>query len=204
MNDQDHPEHSDDPEHLSALFRDHYDAVLAYALARAPVELAKDAAAETFTVAWRRRAELPAEPLPWLIGVTRRTLADARRSSSRLSSLRSKLAAQPMALGLVRDPADQAVERDEVMRALRKLSPSDQEVLTLVAWDGLSNAEVAEVVGWSQQVAALRLHRARRRLQAALEMPGPDSVRNANRATKSTQEPSNAPIHDHFLRKEII
>src|ERR1700687_3647261 len=54
------------------IFRDEYDAVLAYAVIRADVELAKDAAAQTFLVAWRRRDELPDPPRAWLFGVTRR------------------------------------------------------------------------------------------------------------------------------------
>lgn len=49
-------------ERFVATFTDHYDAVLAYALARAPAEVAKDAAAEAFLVAWRRRSEVPPAP----------------------------------------------------------------------------------------------------------------------------------------------
>ena len=47
---------------FEALFAHTYDRVLAYALARADVDTAKEVAAEVFLVAWRRRAELPAEP----------------------------------------------------------------------------------------------------------------------------------------------
>jgi DNA-directed RNA polymerase specialized sigma24 family protein len=74
-------------DHFERLFRDHYDAVLAYALARANIELAKDAAAQTFLVAWRRREELPQSPRGWLLGVARRSLADLRRARDRQIAL---------------------------------------------------------------------------------------------------------------------
>jgi RNA polymerase sigma-70 factor (ECF subfamily) len=46
-------------------FRQHYAAVLAFALRRTPArEAAEDAAAETFAVVWRRRDLIPEEPLP--------------------------------------------------------------------------------------------------------------------------------------------
>ncbi|MGH9075823.1 MAG: RNA polymerase sigma factor [Acidimicrobiales bacterium] len=81
---------------------------------------------------------------------------------------RTGTAAQPGALQLVDDPAEERCERDEVLAALGRLSDGDQEVLTLVAWDGLSNAEVAGVLGASRQSVALRLHRARQRLRREL------------------------------------
>lgn len=41
--------------------------VLAYALRRVPPDQARDVAAETFLIAWRKRADLPAAVLPWLL-----------------------------------------------------------------------------------------------------------------------------------------
>ena len=55
---------------FEALFDAHREAVRAYMWRRDP-ELADDVTAETFLVAWRRLADVPAEPLPWLIGVAR-------------------------------------------------------------------------------------------------------------------------------------
>ena len=46
-------------------FRDHYPAVLAFAIRRLPDRAAaEDAASETFAVAWRRRDLIPEQPLP--------------------------------------------------------------------------------------------------------------------------------------------
>lgn len=102
---------------FEAAFRDHYGDVLAYALARADIETAKDATAATFLVAWRRRNELPQQPFPWLLGVTRRTLADQRRTRDRQRLLIRKLASRPEAAEDVADPGAGADARAAVLAA---------------------------------------------------------------------------------------
>ena len=57
-------------ERFDRLFAAHFDAVRAYAWRRDPAT-ADDVAAETFLVAWRRLEDIPADSLPWLIGVAR-------------------------------------------------------------------------------------------------------------------------------------
>jgi len=53
-------------------------------------------------------------------------------------------------------------------------------VLRLVTWDGLSSAEAAEVLGVTRVAFAVRLHRARRRLERALwpdsQLPAPQKT----------------------------
>ena len=61
---------------LERLFDQHYAAVLAYGLRRAPRAVAEDVASETFVIASRRIDEVPAAALPWLYGVARRVLAN--------------------------------------------------------------------------------------------------------------------------------
>src|SRR3954467_2311584 len=68
---------------FEAAFRAHVRAVRAYALRRTAPEDAADVVAETFAVAWRRWDDAPADPLPWLLGIARRVLANSRRTSSR-------------------------------------------------------------------------------------------------------------------------
>lgn len=153
---------------FEAAFRDHYEDVLAYAVARADLETAKDATAATFLVAWRRRDELPGQPLPWLLGVTRRTLADQRRTRDRHRSLIRKLASQPEIVEDVGDPGEGVHARAAVLAALAMLHPADQELLRLVAWEGLTNAEIAVVLGCPRPLIGVRLHRARQRFRAAL------------------------------------
>jgi RNA polymerase sigma-70 factor (ECF subfamily) len=66
------------------LYRTHAGAVLAFAHRRAAEDVAEDVLSEVFLVAWRRLEDVPEQPLPWLLGVARRVLANRRRAESRL------------------------------------------------------------------------------------------------------------------------
>src|SRR3954454_9333069 len=65
---------------FNGLFDAHYSAVRAYAWRRDPSN-ADDVVAETFLVAWRRLDDVPADALPWLIGVARNVRLNARRGA---------------------------------------------------------------------------------------------------------------------------
>ncbi len=174
------PPSTDDPpvapaeERLEEAYRSSGTAVLGYALRRAASrEDAYDVVAETFATAWRRRADLPAEDdevRPWLFGIARLCLANAARSSRRAGRLGERLAG---ALAGV-DVPDPAVLHEEgtlfgtVREALDRLSPEDRELVTLVAWEGLTPAQAAGALGIAPGTARVRLHRARTRLRAAL------------------------------------
>lgn len=157
---------------FDAVFTMHQRAVLAYAMRRtASLADAEDVVAETFTIAWRKFDAVPAaEPLPWLYAVARRVLANHRRGLGR----RERLAA----LLRVEDVATPMRAGDDVdgpaFAALAALSPADQEVLRLVAWEELGNQQIAEVLGITANAVAIRLHRARARFADALARSAPD------------------------------
>jgi RNA polymerase sigma-70 factor, ECF subfamily len=67
-----------DQEEFEALYRANVRSVLGYVLTRTSREDAQDVVSNTFSVAWRRFDAVPEDPLPWLIGVARRVLADRR------------------------------------------------------------------------------------------------------------------------------
>jgi len=154
-------------ERFRVLFARHYPAVYRYAGRRLGRDEAADAAAEAFTVAWRKIAHVPAEPdtLAWLYGVTRRVVANAERSRRR----RHRLAAR--AAGGLTDE-DPPPDPAGVLSALEGLRPDDREILRLAAWEGLGPREIGAVLRCSPNAAAIRLHRARRRLEQALDYPG--------------------------------
>ena len=166
-----------DGELFELVYRTAGTAVLGYALRRCESrEDALDVVAETFTVAWRRRADMPADPdeaRPWLFGIARRCLANAARSSTRASRLGQRLA-EFLPPGAVPDPAslhERSTDAGAMREALRGLSDDDRELLTLVAWEGLTPARAADVLGLTAGAARVRLHRARARLRAALPDP---------------------------------
>ncbi len=160
-------------ERFEGLFREHYAAIRAYALRRAPRDVAQDVVADTFVVAWRRLDDVPADALPWLYGVARRVLANERRSVSRRAALEHRLAGDTSRLGS-HDVGEGLGDAELLRAALAALSPRHRETLMLVAWEGLSGARAARAAGCSPATFAVRLHRARARLAtelAAREQP---------------------------------
>ena len=149
-------------EDFRRLWAEHHRHVLAYALRRTEQRAdAEDVVAATFTVAWRRWSDKPSAEfeLPWLYAIAARVLANQRRSVRRLLALRSRLRELP-------EPA--SVERSElpeVVAALKQLRRDDQEILRLAAWEGLTGAELAVALDCTENAAAIRLHRARKRLE---------------------------------------
>lgn len=160
----------DNPEHR---FREIYQAnaerVFAYALRRTSRQEATEVVADTFLIAWKRVNQLPDDPLPWLLGVARKVVANRRRGQRRRSALESKLErATSTASRPTDDPAELAEARSTISHALDGLRPWDQEALRLIAWDGLDHKQAARAMGCSPSTFAVRLHRARRRFEAQL------------------------------------
>jgi RNA polymerase sigma-70 factor (ECF subfamily) len=154
-------------ERFEAAYRELYAPICGYALRRVrEPEDAAEVIAETFATLWRRFDRCPQgdELRPWLFGVARRVLANQRRGERRRSALSERLAAQVEA-GTTPYP-DEAPS--ELTRAFASLSDSDRELLSLVAWEGLTREELAAALGTNRAVVRLRLHRARKRLRDAL------------------------------------
>jgi len=154
-------------ERFTALYVEQLEAVRRYVWRREPAAC-DDVVAETFLVAWRRLETAPADARPWLIGIARNVLLNARRSARRRDALSRRLAARTP-----RIHADNASREAElVATALATLNEKDREVLLLCAWEQLDRAAIAKVLGCSMANVSVRLHRARRRLEAALADTG--------------------------------
>ncbi len=159
---------------FEALFVEHAAAVLAYAKRRVDRAQADDVVNEVFVVVWRRLEDVPSDALPWLLGCARRVIANQRRAVRRQDALAERLRGEQTGLEMPR-----SAESGELGAALQRLSERDREVLMLIAWDGLEPARAAAVLGCSRSAFAMRLHRARRRLAAAIEQdagPRPDAL----------------------------
>jgi RNA polymerase sigma factor (sigma-70 family) len=148
-------------------------AVYRYALRHAGAIGADDVVSETFMVAWRRRSELPQDPLPWLIAVARRTLQNQRRGEIRRARLAGAVGhwEQAVTSTVIHGPdaADMISEREVTVAALRQLTDIEREALLLVAWDGLTAAAAAVVAGCTTRAFEVRLSRARAHLARELD-----------------------------------
>lgn len=147
-----------------ALYERHYGAVHAYAARRVGSDSADEVAAETFLVAWRRFDAMPqTTPLPWLYGVARNVvLRQLDRTRRQTLARQAALHERPAGSGL------EETEDAAVWDAWERLRPSDREVLALVAWEELTVAEAASVLGCPASQFSVRLFRARRRLERLL------------------------------------
>src|SRR4051794_35940907 len=174
---------------FQALFEAHYSELRRFVLRRVENRAAaEDILAETFAIAWRRREQGPDASVAWLFGICRRVIANHRRSAKRRLRLFNRLSASRLDLG--RDPAELLAERSEIGRAFAGLSDSQREVLKLVAWDGLSAADAAAVLGCSPAAFRVRLHRARGELAKRLSGTGhePDEGGSAMETKQRFQE----------------
>lgn len=156
---------------VEALFAAHYEAVMRYTRRRTnQLADAEEAVAQTFVVAWQRLEDMPAPDgrLPWLYGVARRVLLNERRGAMRRVRLHERM--RTASTGP--NPRQSALPR--VLDAIAHLSDADREILRLVAWEDLSHAEIATVFGTSPNAVAIRIHRARARLDRQLPATGAD------------------------------
>jgi len=151
---------------FEALFRAHSGAVRTYVCRRCAADAADDVVADVFVIAWRRLGDVPDDPLPWLLGVARKVLANRRRGEARHRALLGRVRSEPHEA--IPPWAAQSDFGESVLRVLRGLRERDREALLLVAWEGLSAAQAARVLGVSPNTFAARLSRARRRFAAAL------------------------------------
>jgi RNA polymerase sigma-70 factor, ECF subfamily len=67
------------------------------------------------------------------------------------------------------DAEGQAVSRDLATKLLARLSPEDRLVLVMLDVEGLSAAEIGNLLGWTVSKVKVRAHRARAHLRRVLE-----------------------------------
>jgi RNA polymerase sigma-70 factor (ECF subfamily) len=154
---------------FEALYRRTFPQVYAYAASllrdRAAAE---DVTSLAFERAYRRRRRFSASrgtPEAWIFGIARNAALDELRRRKRRATLESD------PIDLVADApderADLAFRREVVRRALGRLDARERELVALKFAGGLSNAEIARVLGVSESNAGTRLHRTMEKLRRA-------------------------------------
>lgn len=153
------------------LYRSSRDDVYAYAagLLRDPAA-AEDVTATAFERAYRKRSRFDPKRgngRAWLFGIARNAALDELRRRGR----HAELAADPEdAAG---HTAAEAVEHSErrlvLSAALATLDGRERELVALKFFAGLSNAEIADVLGISQSNAGTKLHRVVTKLREACD-----------------------------------
>ncbi len=173
----------DREERFTRLVREHGDAVHRYLRRRysGGDADAEDLLADVMTVAWRRLDDIPVGvEAPWLFGVARHRLSNARHLRSR----RDRLSAPMRPRSAAPAAEDEAVASLNLREALDRLPDKEREALTLTAWEGLTPDELAVALGVSVNAAAIRLSKAKSHLLS--ELTDNDAERSASVVTGTT------------------
>ena len=146
---------------FTSTYRELLPAISRYLSRRVPEREVEDLAAQTFEIAWRKRADVAAgEELPWLYRIASFQVANYRR--------KHQSAVRYLVLSLVPESAPSAeslaIFDIDLAAAWRTLSSAEQSLLALVVFEGLSVQDAATACEISANAASIRLHRARKKL----------------------------------------
>jgi RNA polymerase sigma-70 factor, ECF subfamily len=175
---------SDRERRFRDLYARHYAPLLAYALRRLPDSAdAHDLVADTFVVLWRRLEDAPIsdEQIPlWLYGVARRVLTNRYRTRERQERLAHRIAETAAEGPSLEEVTSSRHNARRLLNALLALSEQDRELLLLATWERFTTTELATTLHCSENAAAIRLHRARKRLTEVYEKENATSGHRGN------------------------
>ena len=156
-------------ERFESLYRSSRDDVYAYVstLLRDPAA-AEDVTALAFERAYRRRRTFDrrrGEERAWLFGIARNAALDELRRRRRVATLMTD--PEDVVEISEGDGAEVALRRTAVQNALAKLPAREREIVALKFHAGMSNAELARVLGVSESNAGTLLYRTMEKLRKA-------------------------------------
>lgn len=164
-----------EPDRFASLFDRHAPHIHRYLARRVGPQAADDLVAETFLVAFGKRAGYDPrfrDARPWLYGIATNLVGQHRREEVRQLRLRQSAGPAP----IQNDDAERAVVNLTAQsvsaalgNALSALAKPDRDVLLLIAWEQLTYEEVARALAIPVGTVRSRLHRARAKIRRALE-----------------------------------
>ncbi|MFI6296473.1 RNA polymerase sigma factor [Nonomuraea sp. NPDC050790] len=163
-----------DPERFATVFDAHYEEIRRYIGRRLDLDIAEDLAAETFLIAFRRRASFDAALggiRAWLYGIATNLIGKHRRAEIRRYRALARAAPSTGDGGHEQQVVDRiaaGVTVQKLSAALAGLSRGERDVVLLVAYGELTYDEVAAALGVANGTVASRLSRARNKLRDAL------------------------------------
>jgi RNA polymerase sigma factor (sigma-70 family) len=169
----------DEPAAFAAVFERHFSLIYHFLSLRAGEQRASDLAAETFAVAFRRRAHYDLgrpDARPWLLGIAANLARHQRRGERRQQEtlLRLSLERPSEAQGNTPGRLDSGIEAEGLRAALLELAPEERDLLLLFACVGLSYSEIAEALSLPLGTVRSRIHRLRHKLRGRLSLPIPE------------------------------
>ena len=155
---------------LERLYEECRDDVYAYLAAMLrDRSMAEDLTALAFERAFRRRRLFNARrgsERAWLFGIARNAALDELRRRRRTSALQGD---PPAGAGAGVEESEGVLRRVTVQAALAGLDPRERELIALKFDAGLSNPDIARVLGVSESNAGTLLHRTITKLRKACD-----------------------------------
>lgn len=150
-------------------FVEHYRAYLPlvakYLARRVDSVLVEDLCSDVFEIAYKKRDQAPVgHELPWLFNIAMNVTNNHRRKAGTAVRL---LAALPVAEAAP-SAESVALQNVDLRRAWNQLKPKEQQVLALLAFDGLTISQIATALQINNNVVSIRLNRARTKLAKLL------------------------------------
>ena len=131
---------------------------------------AEEVTSTAFERAYRRWSKFDPErgsPRAWLFGIARNAALDELRRRGRQAEMVGEHI-DPDSPSAV-DEAEAGLRRAALASAVATLSPRERELVALKFFAGLSNREIAAVIGVSESNAGTRLHRVVNKLREACD-----------------------------------
>ncbi len=153
------------------LVEENYARVQAYVRMRVSAAEAEDLIGDIFLRAIERQGQLRGEAAPWLLGIARNRIADYYRGKG--TGLRVEAEQRDMRPGSAADVSPlERLEHEEFRARLRDrmsvLTELERDVIAFKFTEGLSNVQIARVLGITPGTLGVILHRALGRLRSAM------------------------------------
>ncbi|TFC86363.1 RNA polymerase sigma factor [Cryobacterium sp. TMT4-31] len=133
---------------------------------------AEDILSAAFLELWRRRSKVRLvedSVLPWLLVTATNVARNGRRAAFRYSKLLLSLPrGEVVNIHKSEDSYAEDAANVNAALALRSLSPTDMHLVSLVVFEDYSLAAAAAILHITPGAAKTRMHRARRRMRAAI------------------------------------
>jgi RNA polymerase sigma factor (sigma-70 family) len=164
---------ADAAESFEALYRRTFPRVYGYvASLLRDRSAAEEVTAQAFERAYRKRSSFRpgrGSAEGWLFGIARNAALDELRRRKRRATLEAEPADADAAS--IAEHAEAVARRETVRAALAELDGRERDLVALKFAGGLSNAEIAAVLGTSESNVGTRLHRTVEKLRKACHEP---------------------------------